>query len=517
MAGQDAKLVVVGLELGDGPLLFRWAEEGQLPTLRALVARGRSGPLATTAEDLHVSPLPSLYTGVGPGEHGVYFTFQPAPGVQGWQRFHKGLYGRPTFWRLLDEAGRRCIVLDPPYTHPEPGFGGDLVIDWGAWAQYLGLISMPEPLARELERAVGKYPMGMEAHDIGLMAVTAADMRERAVRSITARSAALRWLMGRAPADLVFTVFDELHPAGHYCWRPGSRGQPELLAVAQAFDKALAELVELAGPEATVIVVSGDAIGPNHAGWHLLPDVLTRLGLFVSADGPPSDDTADGPRARGRLDPVKAVRDLLPKDFRKRLARMMPTGLRDSLAKRVDTAAIDWSRTKAFCLITDLEGCIRVNLKGREPLGIVEPGEDYDRLMADLEAALMELVNPATGAPAVRRVIRADQTFKGQRRDWLPDLVVHWSREAPIAALSSPRVGTVSGPSPDARLGTHAGPGFAIVAGPGMAAGPLASDAHIYDLAPTILARLGVAQPEHMTGRPWTAPGESRDGREAHA
>jgi predicted AlkP superfamily phosphohydrolase/phosphomutase len=504
---QRAKLLVVGLELGDGPLLLRWAEEGRLPVLRGLVGRGRSGPLATTALELHVSPLPSLYTGVGPGEHGVYFTFQPAPGVQGWQRFHTGLYGRPTFWRLLDEAGRRCVVLDAPYTHPEQGYGGSLVIDWGAWARYLGPTSMPEPLARELERAVGKHPMGMEAHDIGLIAVDAADMRERAVRSIAARSAASRWLMDRAPADLVFTVFDELHPAGHYCWRPGSHEQPELLAVAEAFDRALGELVEHAGPETTVVVVSGDAIGPNHAGWHLLPEVLTRLGLFASADAPPpAGADGDQPRAKARFDAVKAVRDLLPKDFRKRLARMMPTGLRDSLAKRVDTASIDWSRTKAFCLITDLEGCIRVNLKGREPLGIVEPGAEYDRLVGELVAALMELVNPATGAPAVTRVIRADDAFKGQRRDWLPDLVVHWAREAPIAALASPRIGTISGLSPDRRPGTHAGPGFAVVAGPGIGAGSLGNAAHIFDLAPTVLARLGVSPPGHMSGRPWPIP-----------
>ena len=103
--------------------------------------------------------------------------------------------------------------------------------------------------------------------------------------------------MDRAPADLVFTVFDELHPAGHYCWRAGSKDQPELLAVAEAFDRALAELVEHAGPDATVVVVSGDAIGPNHAGWHLLPEILTRLGLFVSADAPPP---ADGQRRISR-------------------------------------------------------------------------------------------------------------------------------------------------------------------------------------------------------------------------
>jgi bisphosphoglycerate-independent phosphoglycerate mutase (AlkP superfamily) len=38
--------------------------------------------------------------------------------------------------------------------------------------------------------------------------------------------------------------------------------------------------------------------------------------------------------------------------------------------------------------------------------------------------------------------------------------------------------------------------------GPGIPAGRTIQDAHIFDLAPTILHRLGVEAPAHMTGRP---------------
>jgi predicted AlkP superfamily phosphohydrolase/phosphomutase len=508
----SGRVLLLALEVGDGPLIRRWAAEGHLPTVQRLMVRGRMGDLATPAELLHISPLPSLYTGAEPGSHGIYFTFQPAPGLQGWQRFHQGVYGVSTVWKIASEAGRRTIVFDTPYSHPEPSYRGLQVLEWGTWAQYMKASSVPEGLLAELEGAVGRHPLGLEAHDIGFQALDAADMAGRLVRSLEARGAATKWLMARGPWDLFVTVLDETHPAAHYCWTAPAddsvvapADQPHLLKVYEALDRCLAEIIAAAGDGTTVVLVSGDAIGANRTGWHLLPEVLARLGLFTLAGTPRlrGDNAEAVPKLKPRLDPVKVLRDVLPQELRKSLARMLPTTLRDKLAKRVDMAAIDWLRTQAHCLVTDLEGCIRVNLKGREPLGIVEPGEAYERVCQAIETALGALLNPRTGRPAITKILRADRDLAGPRRDMLPDLVVHWSREAPITALESPAIGRVEGISPDPRPGTHTGPGFAIVSGPGINAGRLAADAHLIDVAPSILARLRVAAPSHMKGRVW--------------
>jgi predicted AlkP superfamily phosphohydrolase/phosphomutase len=180
---------------------------------------------------------------------------------------------------------------------------------------------------------------------------------------------------------------------------------------------------------------------------------------------------------------------------------MLPTGLRDKLAQRVDTATVDWRRTRAYCLPTDLEGCIRINLKGREPEGQVAPGAEYEAACRDLKAALEELVEPDTGRRAVREVLLADQAFSGLRRDHLPDLIVLWDAATPIAALASKRIGEVRGASPDPRPGTHTEPGFLLMRGPGIPRGRGIDQAHVFDVAPTVLARLGVEAPAHMTGR----------------
>ncbi len=505
------RVLVLALELGDGRYLRRFAADGAMPTVRELLGRGVSGELATPAELLHVAALPSLYTGVGPGRHGVWFTFQPAPGVQGWRRFAPGLYGAPTFWASAARAGRSCAVFDTPYAHPEPDFPGPLVLDWGAWARYLGPTARPEGLLAELERAVGRHPLGLEAHALGFAPLDPADTAQRLARALEVRAEATMWLLRRGPFDLFVTCLDETHAAAHYCWLPPADDalepppdQPHLRTVYAALDRCLAKILEAAGTGTTVLLVSGDAIGPNRAGWHLLPQVLARLGHLISADLPTGEVREEAASA-GRFDPVKAVRDLLPADLRKRLAGLLPRGLRDKLAQRVDTAAIDWSRTRAYCLLTDLEGCIRVNLRGREPQGIVPP-EDYGALLDRLEAELAELVEPVSGRPAVTRILRADRELAGPRAAFLPDLVVHWARERPIAALTSPRIGRIEGRSPDPRPGTHAGPGFALLAGPGITPGRLPADAAVVDVAPTVLAALDVPLPPDLEGRPWPLP-----------
>jgi predicted AlkP superfamily phosphohydrolase/phosphomutase len=509
VAGPPHRTLVIGLELGDGRLIDRWSREGHLPVFASLQRSGTWSWLETVADVLHVAAWPSIYTGSSPGQHGVYFTFQPAPGLQGYQRFHEGLYGRPTFWRMLSEAGCRCTVFDAPYTHPEPGFSGIQVFDWGTWAHYLKPMSTPANTLVELRRACGDYPIGLEANDIGFMPIAPEDMQKRILPAIEAKAKAAAWLMDRAPWDLFFTVFDETHPAAHYCWSSadGAAGasapQERLRDIYRAIDRATGALIEEAGPDATVLVVSGDGVGPNHTGWYLLPEVLSRLGLFASSEtgqGAPQRDVDAGPQKR---DPIKALRDLLPKDFRKGLARRLPTALRDRLARRVDTAAIDWSNTRAYCLPTDLEGYIRINLKGREPEGIVREGAEYEAVCRELVADLEELVDPATGRRAVSRVLRSDQAFPGPRRPWLPDLVVVWSSESAIGELASPKIGTVSLRSPDPRPGTHVAPGFMLARGPGIAPGARLESGHILDVAPTILARHGVTPPAHMEGRAW--------------
>jgi predicted AlkP superfamily phosphohydrolase/phosphomutase len=222
----------------------------------------------------------------------------------------------------------------------------------------------------------------------------------------------------------------------------------------------------------------------NNCGWHLLPDVLTELGYSA----PPSQDES-GEKSGGLS--LGSIKDMMPKKVRRLIADSLPWWLRDKIGASINAAQIDWSRSKAFALPTDLEGCIRINLKGREPQGVVEPGEEYERLCQNIAADVRKLVNPETGMPVVNDVWIVHEHFEGPMADHLPDITITWHNDAPISALHSDTMGTVTGESPDPRTGTHSTRGFSLAFGDSVPAGTAASG-HLTDLGPTVLALLGL-------------------------
>ena len=82
---------------------------------------------------------------------------------------------------------------------------------------------------------------------------------------------------------------------------------------------------------------------------------------------------------------------------------------------------VDWSRTRAFSL--GLTGMF-VNRKGREASGVVAEGEEYRALVAELSRKLEALVDPQTGARAIRKVRATCDSFDGPYRLDAPDLLI---------------------------------------------------------------------------------------------
>ena len=96
----------------------------------------------------------------------------------------------------------------------------------------------------------------------------------------------------------------------------------------------------------------------------------------------------------------------------------------------------------AFDIPSDNTGTIRINLKGREPKGKVDP-KDYDALCDKIADQFMELVNPETGDKLVQEVFRPHKKYPGDHTDDLPDLVIKWVPGKDIKVMSSPEVGEI--------------------------------------------------------------------------
>ena len=73
----------------------------------------------------------------------------------------------------------------------------------------------------------------------------------------------------------------------------------------------------------------------------------------------------------------------------------------------IPNADVDWSISKAYGLGINR---LYLNLKGRQRDGIVEPGEEAEKLIKKLKERLEEEVDQVTGQPVIRQVYRARQS-----------------------------------------------------------------------------------------------------------
>jgi hypothetical protein len=71
--------------------------------------------------------------------------------------------------------------------------------------------------------------------------------------------------------------------------------------------------------------------------------------------------------------------------------------------------------------------------------------------------------------------------------DW-----VEWNRDTPIAAVYSPKTGTIHATYNKCRTGDHKSDGLFFAAGPSIRPGPIEHSLSVMDFAPTISTLLGV-------------------------
>jgi predicted AlkP superfamily phosphohydrolase/phosphomutase len=499
---------MIGLDAAEPSLIERWMSDGLLPNLKRLRARGSYTRLASSADWLAGSPWPTFYTGTMPADHGLYHHLQWRADKMVHVRLSPEWLPLRPFWRVLSKTGRRVVAFDIPMTFsPEP-FNGVEISGWATHDQLAPPASYPASMMGWVRREFGQPPLSEEFG--GLQSPKSLlQLRDELIQATQRAGDVAEALMNRETWDLFMCGFGATHRGGHKLWditntlgdiQSDERAEFSyaLRDVYIACDKAVGRLVDIAGEDVTTLVFSLHGMGHNTSrSDFLLPKMLER----IIAKGASSD------RGSGQGGYLQRLRKLIPLELRYKVRRWLPFWLQDYLTAFWRMGGIDWSVTPAASLVADLQGYVRINLRGREAAGIVEPGEEYDRLCAEIIEGLSTYVDSDTGEPVVESVMRSGQLFsQGARRNNLPDLIVRWaySPAADHRAIVSSRFGSIPWPipgrNPDGRSGNHCPEGFLIAVGDRIQPGSQINDAHILDLAPTVYALLDVPKPAEMCG-----------------
>ena len=504
----NGPVVLLGFDAADPDLVERWAREGKLPAMARLMERGvwaRTGGEELLFEN---GIWASQLSGVSIARHGFHFFWQPVPGTYGLELKRGRDAGVEPFWAHLAGTDRSVFVLDPPDTAPVRGLRGLQVCEWATHSHYPPppLDSEPRTAIDRVRRAFG--PREQVGERIGASAAEDRSMVERLVARAARKGACVRALLAEDDYDLIVVVFAEAHTGGHQAWeyrrdakgngvRPDQGMGDALLRLYRAVDDEIGRIVDALPPTATVFVTSSVGMLSQYPIEGLMESFCRRLGYQATPQPTPST----GPAPRRSV--TSMLRGLVPESARALISRFLPFDVQARLLSEKFAASTDWSRTTVYAPPGYYTGCLRVNLRGREPNGIVSPGVEYDALLSKLEEDLHALRDAETGEPVIARTVRTREAFGDEPHPALPDLAVYWREHDKVRLrVRHPRAELTQTPHPFHRGSHHTTEGLLVAAGAGVRPAGRLPEVSPLALAPTLLALLDVDPPALMTAAP---------------
>ena len=464
------------------------------PNLGRLFERGSRGILQSTTHPLTPHAWTTMVTGVNAGRHGVWdFTERDESGYR--LRVVNGSQRRaPALWDYLTAAGRRCGIVNVPFTCPAPAVDGFVVAGLDASVRDEGMTYPPE-LLDELRKRFG--PLVLD-HKFPLDANDEVDL-ELVRRACEQKVEIAIWLMERFEPELLFVVFMAADHIHHLCWPEWvEEGAASRVAdVYRALDDAVGALTAAVG-DGDVLVVS------DHGGGAL--DGVVNLNAWLAANGYLTYAQVGAGLRKGEIG-RRFVHGLFE------LRTKVSPRLRSAVGRRLGTtreriydlrrySIVDWPRTQAFAY--GAFGNVVINLRDREREGAVDPA-DYDRVRDEIADRLLGLRAPDSHG-IVARVHRREDLFDGPELVRLPDLIVEFEEYRWLGRGNLKyRTATIWDEieilgSTRPYVGSHRREGIVALSGPSAAPGRQVL-ASIQDVAPTILYLLGEPVPTALEGR----------------
>lgn len=495
------RTLLVGIDGASQAILSTCFEAGVAPTLESLFAEDIAGTLRSQVPPWTPSAWPTAYTGTNPGKHGV-FGFVEFDGYD-WHLVSAQTIDEWTIWEICDYRDLPSIVVNAPVTSPPPDIDG---------AVLPGYLAPEDPrchppgLLADVRRELGGYRIYPPTTDEAAPNEVFQEMLELA----RTRGRAFRYLFDRFEPSFGFLQFQQTDTVLHQF--PGD--MERVRRMYGEVDQQLKAVLEHCSPD-TVMVVSDH--GMDEYTYQFRVNQFLRKSGYISSVrggvGMPSWAAVRENQLRHGADPTARRPGIVERTVAA-LAKVGLTSQRvgnalDSFhlldpvhrlvpadAIRAASEQVDYGSSQAY-MRTRPECGLRINLEGREPDGVVS-SSDYGSVRRDLIELLSGIRTP-DGRLVFDDVAPRERYFNGPHVEKAPDIVLI-PRDFDVYLntwLIDEEFVKPAGPTWDHTLN-----GVIAVAGDGV--DPMRSlpdDANLKDVAPTVLATLGLSPTDRMDGR----------------
>ncbi|MFZ1947971.1 MAG: alkaline phosphatase family protein [bacterium] len=502
------KAILIGLDGATFDLLEPLMEQGHMPCLKRLVAGGVRGRLRTVIPPGTGPAWSTIITGLDPSNHGIADLIVRADSSYDLAFLNGASLRAPAVWDWVGDRGGKVLVLNVPMTYPAKQVNGFMVTglltptgsrDYTYPRELADSISRIEPSYRIVPTA--SYVPGREAVFLGEIA-----------ELVRAKARLLGEIAKGSDWDFIMQVFSETDFIQHAMWHvldpshPRHRAADEeryrgpIVDVYRRIDQVIGEATRAAGDQASVMILSDHGAGPLHEFIHA-NNLLVAHGMLKVKRGLRS--RLKHLLFRAGLTPLNAYRLASVLNLGKARMGLRWTARGYCLLRSFffSFSDIDWPRSVAYAISGGVYGGVFVNLKGREPAGVV-PEERYESVRAEIKQMLLGARHPATGEPLVREVVMREEIYGGRFLGELPDL--YFLPSDPTQAVFGDfefSSNKVVEPASAAISAQHRMDGVFVAAGPGIRRGIEVDGLTVADITPLALYMMDLPVPEGLDGK----------------
>jgi len=508
------KAFIISLDGSTFDVLRPFMQQGCMPNLKSLMERSLSAELESVIPAVTAPAWTSFMTGNNPSKHGVFgFTqFDPKDGRV--KLTNSRDIRSKTIWQILSDKGKRCVVVNLPYTTPPYPINGIMVAGWDSPPSNF---TYPADLAEKILQQFPDYRDNLNMWIFDYMPGKSDGNFDRLIdtliRGCQQGSLLAQQFLEQEAWDVFMVHFQQTDWIQHKLWglimeaaHNASAHDARMERVRECyrqFDEQVGVLLRKVQDQNPFTIVLSDHGFGDYKG-ELYPNYyLNQWGYYYES-------------AAADRDTAKPIRDLFSKipmlthvyrgmaQVKHRLDSVLQFKRYQSFDSWVDFAGgtfggralpVDWTRTKVATVGAYECAFLYVNVIGRGPAGIVRP-EECEAIVRDVIAKFGEVKHPSTGKRVYKKVARGSEIYPEHGKDiLLPDVIL---LPEDGYGLSSKVVDAL--PQATAE-GVHRHNGVIFLEGEGIKNSVPDFSPFLIDMAPTLLHELGLPVPVDMDGR----------------
>jgi len=499
----ECRVVIIGLDGATFNMIQPMIDKNELPFFKKLMHEGSYGIINSNLPLNSAANWTTLFTGKNPGKHNIFdFLLYENSSYQPQLITNQSLKSK-LLWNMTNSNHLRTILLNAPVVfEPEPLNG---IMVSGMLTPSDQQYAYPESIANELKEQNYIIDSAFARN------YNPDKYFEQIMKTLLKQEMIFQEMIEKHPWDLAILTLNTLGKTQHKFWHK----QDKLEWLYIQLDSFLKNISASLEEDTYFIVVSHHGfksvtkkffvnewlweIGLLHKNITIHQNRLIDVYDLIFKDESNNTHFITNFLAKTGISKDN-IRSILPVFVAEFIKRIVPWSIKKYFPK--EYLDIVWDKTSAYFVSTSVQG-ININLKGREPQGIVEPGEEYEQLRDRIICELYRLKDPITFENVIDEIYRKEDLFQGDYLDSAPD-IIFVPHNYDYFLDSDKRtcrlfIGSANDDFPV--YAYHDPKGIFFITGPEVKAGQKLSNVDICDVVPTVLHLLGIMLKEDFDGQ----------------